>query len=324
LIYIETGSLPDKDKLYTLLLNCEYRRFNGWPGADLQSIANYLYDDICQSGNEANLITASNQGRLVALLAYASLDWDTRHYNHKSGHIQHLLTDNSLDQTLIEKSLEHVLRMFEQRCIDSGIEFVYADLDSWDFAKSAALQTAHFKYILSRVDGFVKEKIKPIHVFDDVDVSTVRSDEIAFFEKISAQSYFRGGRFYADPDFDQARVDQMYANIVRSSYESKQILIVYRVKGQPVGLFICKRIVDYPHFSGLRVAPLRFLIVDPQFRDRKIAQDLFIHTVNYLKNSCDLVTTGLEIHNLPSLNLHTKLSYRFNYTHNAYHWWNHR
>jgi GNAT superfamily N-acetyltransferase len=114
----------------------------------------------------------------------------------------------------------------------------------------------------------------------------------------------------------------MYSSLVRTSYESGQILLSYRVKGQPVGLFICKRITTFPHFDGLRVAPLRFLIVDPQFRGQKIAQDLFIRTVNYLKDYCDLVVTGLEIHNMPSLNLHVKLSFSFNYTHNAYHWWN--
>jgi GNAT superfamily N-acetyltransferase len=324
MISVKTGSLPDKEKLYTMLLNCEYKRFNGWPGADVQNVANYLCDDICQPRDFGNLITALDGDRLVALLTYSDLDWDTRHYGYKSEHIQHLLTDNSLDPVLIGQSLEQVLGVFEQRCLDSGVEFVSADLDSWDFAKSAALQTAHFRYILTWIDGFVKEKIESLQVFDDVEVSTARSEEIAFFEKISAQSYFSGGRFYVDPGFDRARVDQMYANLVRSSYESKQILLAYRVKGQPVGLFICKRIVTYPHFGGLRVAPLRFLVVDPQFRGRKIAQDLFIQTVNYLKDSCNLVTTGLEVHNIPSLNLHVKLSCRFNYTHNDYHWWNRR
>jgi GNAT superfamily N-acetyltransferase len=113
----------------------------------------------------------------------------------------------------------------------------------------------------------------------------------------------------------------MYSSLVRSSFESGNILLSYRVKGQPVGLFICKQTKTYSQFAGLRVALLRFLLVDPQFRGRKIAQDLFIRTVNYLKENCDLVVTGLEIHNIPSLNLHSKLTFSFNYTHNAYHWW---
>jgi GNAT superfamily N-acetyltransferase len=283
-------------------------------------VANYLNDDICQPRNHNNLITALDGDRLVALMTYSDLDWDTRHYGYKSGYIQYLLTDNSLDQNLIRQSLYRVLSLFKQRCRDKKIEFVSADLDSWDFMKSFALQRVNFKYILTQIDGFVKEKIDPIQVFDDVEVSSIKSDEIEYFEKLAAHSYFFGGRFYADPGFDRVRVDQMYANLVRSSYENGQILLSYRVNGKPVGLFICKRIVSYPHFGGLRVAPLRFLIVDPQFRGRKIAQDLFIQTVNYLKDSCDLVETGLEIHNMPSLNLHVNLSFSFNYTHNAYHW----
>ncbi len=322
MISIKSGSLPDKEKLYAMLLNCDFKRFNGWPGADVQSVANYLYDEICQPGNLANLITALGGDRLVALLTYSDLDWDSKHYGYKSGYIRHLLTDNRLDQTLISQSLEQVLSLFKQRCLDTNIKFVSADLGSWDFNKSFALQAAGFRYIITQIDGFVKEKIDPIQRGDDVEVGLIRPDEVDFFEKLATRAYFAGGRFYADPGFDRARVDQMYASLVRTSYESGQILLAYRVKGQPVGLFICKRITTYSRFGELRVAPLRFLIVDPQFRGRRIAQDLFVRTVNYLKDYCELVVTGLEVHNISSLNLHVNLSFSFNYTHNTYHWWN--
>lgn len=320
MICVKAGALPNQVELLTMLLNCEYKRFDGWPGVDAPKVANYLYDDICQPGNLGNIITALDGDRVVALMTYSDLDWDSKHYGYKSGYIQHLLTNNSLDQDLIRQSLDQVLFLFKQRCLDTKIEFVSADLGSWDFNKSFALQKANFKYIITQIDGIVKEKIDPIQAGDEVEVSLISPDEIDFFEKLAAQSYFFGGRFYADPGFDRVRVDQMYASLVRTSYENGQILLSYRVKGHPVGLFICKRIQAYSHFGGLRVAHLRFLIVDTRFRGRKIAQDLFIRTVNYLKDSCDLVVTGLEIHNMPSLNLHAKLSFLFNYTHNTYHW----
>jgi len=319
-IYVKSGSLPNKEELYAMLINCGYQRFTGWPGADVQSVANYLYDDICQSRNLDNIVTAYDGDRLVALLAYSDLDWDSKHYGYKSGYIQYLLTNNSLDQNLIGQSLDQVLLSFKKRCLDTKVEFVSADLGSWDFNKNFALQTAGFKYVITQIDGFVKEKIDPIQRGDGVEVGLIRPDEVDFFEKLAAQSYFFGGRFYADPGFDRSRVDKMYASLVRSSYESGQILLSYRVDGQPVGLFICRRIETYSHFSGLRIAPLRFLIVDPRFRGRKIAQDLYIRTVNYLRDYCELVVTGLEIHNIPSLNLHVNLSFWFNYTHNTYHW----
>lgn len=60
---------------------------------------------------------------------------------------------------------------------------------------------------------------------------------------------------------------------------------------------------------------------DPEFRNQRIAYKLFVKTLEYLKNKSDLITTGLEVHNLPSLNLHSKIGFRFNYTHNVYHWW---
>jgi hypothetical protein len=320
MIYLKSGFLPDKENLYNMLLNCNYKRFTGWPGADIQSVANYLCDDICRPRNLGNVITALDGDRLVALLTYSDLDWDSKHYGYRSGYIQHLFTDNSLDQNVVRQSLDQVLSLFKQYCLDTKIEFVSADLGSWDFNENFALQTANFKYVITQIDGFVKEKIEPIHTGEDVEVSFISPDEIDFFEKLAAQSYFFGGRFYADPGFDRIKVNKMYVSLIRTSYESGQILLSYRIKGQPVGLFICKRINTYANFGGLRIAPLRFLIVDPKFRGRKIAQDLYIRTVNYLKDYCELVVTGLEIHNMPSLNLHAKLSFSFNYTHNTYHW----
>jgi hypothetical protein len=321
MIRIETGILPEKEILYELLLNCEYMRFIGWPGANPESVANFLYDDICQLGSNDDLITAYYNGKLAALLSYSGLDWDTKHYGYKSGHINHLLTDNKLDQTVIRDCLEKVLSLFKQHCSDAKIRHVSADLSSWDFNKSYILQAANFKYILTQIDGFVKGYIDPIKAIDEIEFGLVRPDEIDFYEKLAANSYFLGGRFYADSGFDRIKVDQMYSSLVSSSFKSGNVLLSYRVKDQPVGLFISKQIKTYSQFAGLRVALLRFLIVDPQFRGRRFAQDLFIRTVNYLKENCDLVGTGLEIHNIPSLNLHSKLTFSFNYTHNAYHWW---
>ncbi len=99
-------------------------------------------------------------------------------------------------------------------------------------------------------------------------------------------------------------------------------MLVYRIKNQPIGLFICEKIVTYGPFSNLLVAPLRFLVVDPKFRNKKAAYSLFLNTLEYLKDKSDIITTGLDIHNLPSLNLHSKIGFKFNYTHNTYHWWN--
>lgn len=323
MIQVEFDSLPEKEQLFNMLLNCDYQRFSNWPGVYVQGVASNLFDDICNyKQSSGRLITANAGNQLLALLIFSDMIWDSKHYEFPCRCVHHILSDNRLDQNLINLALDQMLCSFNKISLDEKIKFVSADLGSWDFNKSFALQKLGFRYVLTQIDGFVKDKIHFDSKDDDVEVGIINPDEIDFFEKLSKRSYFLGGRFYADSGFDRGKVNQMYALLVRNSYENGQILLSYRIKGQPVGLFISKRIETYPHLGGVRVAPLRFLIVDPMFRGKNIARDLFIRTVNFLRERSDLITTGLEVHNIPSLNLHVKLSYYFNYTHNAYHWWN--
>jgi len=322
MIRIETDPLLEKEDIYSFLKHTDYRKFNLWPNVTPENVARFLSEEIDRVWGTGRILGAVRPDGIIALLVFENLDWDSQHFGFECANIRYLLTSRTSDDLIIRKCLKQILGTFQEYCVESDIRFVAAAVDSWDFRKSFALQAANFRYVLTWLDGFLAGSSELPEVMNDAEVSIIEPDEIHFFATISSEYYFNGGRFYADPGFDKRKVDRMYANIIQSSFENNDIMLVYRIKGQPVGLFISKKIVTYRPFSELRVAPLRFLIVDPRFRGRKVAQDLFVQTVKYLKNDSDLITTGLEIHNLPSSNLHSKLGFRFNYTHNVYHWWN--
>lgn len=315
-----TGRLPSKDLLITFLPKTNLKKYSGWPNVNKERVSELLFNNVKQA-NHQNVIFVIEDDEIISLLSYSFLEWDTNHFGFKTAKIDYLLIDYDIDISLQTVALQKTISSFISICKEKKYRFVSVDVSSQDYIVADIIQKAGFHYIISQLDGFVKDKYQ-IDNNDDVDFGLVTNDEIEKYVKIASTSYFKGGRFYTDYQFNKAKVDQMYANLVKNSYQNGEIMLSYRYKGEPVGLFICKNFLEIEEFEGMRIAPLRFLVIDPLFRGKNISTDLFKRTVNYLLDRCDIVTTGLEYHNMPSLNLHSKLKFKFNYTHNVYHWWN--
>ena len=323
MIEVKTMSYCDKDIIYSFLGKAGYGKFNLWPDVTGKNITRILLEDMNRIQDKGKIFVLSESNEIIALLAVKPLDWDSQHYGFKCAKIEYLLRNKTLRDDFMKNSLGIILDRFRGYCVESNIKFVYTSVDSRDFASNLALQKSGFRYILTWIDGIFRSSDKiPEMIEEKAEVGMIKPDEIEYFKKIAPLYYFKGGRFYLDPNFNKEFVDKMYSNLISFSFENNYIMLAYRIKNQPVGLFICEKIVTYESFSNLLVAPLRFLVVDPKFRNKKAAYNLFLKTLEYLKDKSNIITTGLDIHNLPSLNLHSKIGFKFNYTHNAYHWWN--
>lgn len=322
MISIDTLNSADKDKIYSLLLHSRYGKFRFWPKVTDKNIADFLLEEIYKIQNKGRVFVTRRHREITTIVAFRNLEWDTQHFGFKCVKIEYILTNKMLDNSIIEQSLDKILAEFQKFCLTSSIKFVSLSVDSRDSNTNSALQRANYQYILTWIDGIFNFSDNIPNIKDDSKISTaITTEEIEHFKRISASSYFKGGRFYLDTNFDRKLVDNMYANLINFSFQNNDIVFAYRFKKQPIGLFIYRKIALYKHFSNLRVATSRLLVVDPKFRSKKVGYNLFVKTLEYFKDKSDLVTTGLEVHNLPSLNLHSKLGFRFNYSHNAYHWW---
>jgi len=318
---VETDFFLSDDVLYAFLKGTKYQLYNFWPVSVEDAPVRLLFDEI-RKLPENNIVKAFHNNELIALLVFENLLWDTSHFGFKCVRIRYILTRKNVKKDILAETLKKCLVAFRKHCITNNIKFVSADIDSQEQTTSLALQQAGFRYILTWVNGFIKEPHRDDYATKGSNVGEIRPSEVKPLSNLAEKHYFKGGRFYSDPGFDKRKVDKLYGNLVKSSFENNEIMLVYRIHDEPVGLFICKNIVTYKLFSGLRVAPLRFLVIDPRYRQKKIAQDLFAKTIGYLSDKSDMITTGLEVHNLPSLNLHIKFGFIFNYTHTVYHWWN--
>jgi GNAT superfamily N-acetyltransferase/mono/diheme cytochrome c family protein len=311
----------DKAALHAFLLNARYGKFNLWPRATNEAVADFLAGDVNRIENDGMVFAAGGADKITALLAVEALEWDTRHLGYKCAKIEYLLADQTQGPEGMRQSLGRVLAEFREYCAGCHVKFAYAAVEGGDPAANWALQEAGFRYVLTWLDGVFQSSNRIPEIAADAEVGPIQREELDYFAELSSRCYFKGGRFYLDGHFDRGQADAVYAALVRSSYDSRCIMLAYRVEGKPQALFICRNIATYGAFGDLRVAPLRYLVVDPRFRNRDVAYRLFIKTLEHLKDKSDLVTTGLEAHNMASLNLHVKVGFRFNCSCNTYHWW---
>ena len=311
----------DKGQISNFLTKVNYKKFNLYPNVTQDKLINYLVSDLNEIFKVGKIFVSSFNNEIIALAALKILNWDTQHYGYTCASIDYILVNNEVDVNLAKNSLQKLFCEIENYANSEQIKFMSANISACENVISSILQNHNFKYILTWLDGVFQSKKKLSVIYEDHAVGVLKESELDNIQKIVSTSYFKGGRFYFDSNFDNYAVNQMYLKLIMSSYQNDDIMLAYRIKGEPIGLFICKKITKNKYFDNLKVAPLRYLLVDTSSRQKNIGYDLFARTLNYLMDYSDIITTGFEVHNLPSLNLHNKLNFQFNYAHNVHHWW---
>jgi hypothetical protein len=295
-----------------------------WPNIHSNSIRNQLVSLSGEkSGNNSDIII-EYQGRFVIFLRFVFLKWDSEHFGYSCYKIQIQLINMEFDfQFYTQKLIPFIKKKFDEFNLINKIRFVFADTDARSKIQNAIMHGLGFSFIVSWIDGFKIPNIEPNRLIDrGLSFGLIEEGEVSYLSEIAKNDYFEGGRFFFDHHFDDNKVREMYSSLVINSAKN-DLALVLKMKNRPVGLFIVKKIQEYSAFDFMKVAHLRYLIIDPEFRQQGLGKIIFINTINYLCGICDLVTTGLEVSNIESLNLHIKLGFKFNYSHNAYHYWNH-
>lgn len=311
----------DNDLIRGFLKSTSVAKYNLYPGVVTEDIWEYSMKLLGNSHENGKLFIAQSISGIEAIVTFKILEWDSTHYGFKCAVIDQYLFNQELEQQKLVKVFDELMSDILRYAKSEGVKFISMSVNSWDIFISTFLQQNDFKYILTWIDGvFLPSSPLPI-TCPEHEIGLIRESEIHVYQKIAENHYFKGGRFYLDRNFDRNLVNKMYSELVLSSFQNEDIMLSYRMDGEPAGLFVSKKIQSIGNQNRIRIAPLRFLVIRNDLREKNIGKELFSGTLNYLIDKCDLITTGLEVHNLPSLNLHSRLNFKFNYTHNIFHWW---
>lgn len=312
----------DSNRIWSFLDHVVYKKFNLYPGVTDVHVKHHLYEIFEFSMHQNVFFIAEQDGIILSVAMVRRLDWDSQHFGYKCAKIDFVLIKQNLNPIIRNIAVDRLIAAVENYAITSNIAFMSVAIDSWDTATSYALQNHNFKYILTWLDGIYLSKSElPVPHSRGFEIRPVKKSEIELYKNLALNNYFKGGRFYNDLNVDDNAADQMYSKLVDSSYRNNDIVLSCKLGRQSVGLFIYKRVVNYKHFNELKVSILRFFVIDPNVRLKNNGYNFFAATLNFMMKDCDVISTGLEVHNLPSLNLHKKLNFKFNCTNNVFHWW---
>lgn len=309
------------DLIISFLQTVAPAKYYLYPRINTEDIRVYQLRLLADSFKNGKLFISEGNSGIEAIVSFRPLEWDSTHFGYKCAVIDQYYYNQSIEQNRLISVFNQLIYDILHFARNENIKFISISINSWDSILSRILQANNFNYILTWIDGIYLPNGKLQIPFRDHEIGLIRESEVEIYQRISENCYFEGGRFYLDKNFDRSRVKKMYSELIVSSYVNNEILLSYRINSEPVGLFVCKKILEIGNQKAFRIAPLRFLIIRNDKRKAHIGQSLFVGTLNYLMDRCDIITTGLEVHNLPSLNLHSKLHFKFNYTHNIFHWW---
>lgn len=295
-------------------------KFSLWR-VDSQDCEKYLLHLLNHIAETGKLFVCTENANILCLLAFQELAWDTNYFNYKCGKVESIICTDSISEEKVEESLALLIAHFHNYLKNEGFRHCMADISSWDAFIASTLQQNDFRYILSWGDCF-RDSIEPRRLPKDYKIGPIKESELEYIQNLS-EDYFNGGRFYLDRNFNRKAIDALYAGLVMNSYnDPKTEILVLRRGTDPIGAFLCKEI-EYHFVKPYYVRSLRLLVFDKRKSVPGLATEFISDVANvlYEKLKCNLVVSGLETHNLPSLIIHTRGGYKLNYTHNAYHWW---
>ena len=294
--------------------------YNLWPEVNFEQITALRIEQITNDEKTSEVFCNMKDGVPFCYFQLHNLKWDSNHFGFKCCQIKHFY----IDETLSFDEIENILKTIKPRLINylkkNSLYFISADINSQSKNGNYFIQLLGFQYILNWINGFYSTS-KKINVEIDYKVGLIKPNEVKDVSLIALKDYYKGGRFYSDKCFDVKRVGKLYESIIQNSYSNNDVILILRINEKPVGAFISKPVIEYEKFNNLKVAHLRFLVIDEKYRKMSIGKSLFLSTIKYFQDKSDLIVTGLESHNLVSMNLHSKLGFKYNYSHNAYHLW---
>ena len=303
------------------LKNVKYNKFNGW-GVEHNTDTVLFLKRLIDSSIDSGIVFACYQNNdIIALLAFNKSPWDTDFFGINSGSIDGLWVDATVSNQVAENAVRALMVQFKSYAASIHLEFCFTSVDSWAGTISKVIQEFNFNYVLTWEDCFLNKKQEP-KLKEGYQIGEIYSDELEYIMGLS-KDYFKGGRFYLDTNFPGEKADQLYHDLIVNSNDDPTCeLAVLRYHDDPMGAFICKEI-KYSFSKEFVVRSLRLLVFDGTKSSPGLTTAYIGDVANYLfdKYNCDLVASGVEIHNLPSSVVHNRAGYKFYYTHNAYHWW---
>lgn len=288
---------------------------SGWFTSKENDLSYFKENNFVEKENEKIWVATYND-EVQGFLIFRSANWDTEFFGYESGRLDEFSVWSTIPEVK-NKIITELFSVFLKHAKELKLKFCLASINVWDIDISEVLSKNGFNFIVNWGSCYLKKK----NDYSLPDNYSIREASIDDSEKLLdiTQYYFKGGRFYLDPNIDNKKVDSLYENLVINSIKDKAAYVkILKTENQDVvGFFIYKKVDN----NSIKIGALRFLVFDPNYTAGGLANSFLSEVSNTLLEDCDIVTSGIELHNVPSLAIHLKSRFKFNHSRNAFHGW---
>lgn len=228
------------------------------------------------------------------------LEWDTEFWRVR---VARVLAGSMTDESLAG---------IDSWCVENAISCVYFLAEAEDEETKAVAERGGFFYTDSRVT-LRKEVHEPPEV-SAIPVRVARDEDLEALEAIARSSHGTT-RFYHDPHFPDDRCGDLYAQWIRSTYDSDAVVLVIEDTGRAVAYVTCEVREGNTGYIGL-------IAVDASMRERGLGAALAVAAHNWMVDS-DVKHAAVvtQERNVAAMHLIQNAGYVVDSTHLWFHKW---
>ncbi|MDX6369600.1 MAG: dTDP-4-amino-4,6-dideoxy-D-galactose acyltransferase [Gaiellaceae bacterium] len=228
------------------------------------------------------------------------LEWDTEFWGVRVARV--------LGGSMTEESRADLARW----CVDNGVSGVYFLAEANDEETKAAAEGGGFFYTDSRVT-LRKEVHKPRAV-SAIPVRVAEDRDLEALEAIARSSH-ETTRFYHDPHFPDDRCGELYAQWIRSTYASDDVVLIIEHDGRAVAYVTCGLREGNTGYIGL-------IAVDASMRERGLGAALAVAAHNWMvEHGVKHAAVVTQERNVAAMHLIQNAGYVVDSTHLWFHKW---
>ena len=254
---------------------------------------------------------ALSQGEAHGFACLTMLPWDSEQLGMLAARVAYLVAQGDYREQMQIKGA--LLEQVVLEAHDRGVWHLSARVDSSDLSALHALEEAGF----ITVDGLLTLALdlanyQPSEQPHDFRIRLATPDDSEMVAELG-RTTFSYDRFHADPYISRERAGQLHANWLRNSCTGKAADAVVLAEDHTglLGFMTCALQHDTGKKLGRLVGTIVLVATSEAARGRGVASATITTAIDWFRQQgCEIVDTGTQIRNLPSLRFFQKSGFR--------------
>ncbi len=319
----------ERKAIAPLLGKYPFTPYRGFPGVDEKNLINFLYKEISRTieGKESSSFIAKDGEKIVGVITFCELPWDSKLFNRKMGSIKHLIVSAEYNEIL--KTSNALISETIQWAKEKKYEFILRKINTDDVTSIRALETNGFKLVDTLLDYVYDPYKKPFTNLTQPVLTAGASIRLATFEdeteliSIAHQAFKNHfGRYHSDENIPRDDANKVYEEWITSSLKGyADFIIVLEIDGKIAAYSIWRNPTDEELKENLPIGHYSLGAVHPDFYGMGLFYAITYEGMRRLVTKVKCIEGPTHVNNYPVQRGYAKLGWQIFDAHHSFHRW---